>query len=355
MSQVWVGNFAFEDQLIGKETQNSTTLRFEAELAPLLAGAAAPEDLVLCPRPVTEDFRQRLTPICGELPRFIALEELMNRHPKSLTIQPWGWSPWIHRIFSQLGVQQAPSLEAVRNANSRMTTQSLARDLNVLQRGECLISSVSEFAEAIQGEAFAEGYVLKTNFGQSGRGQLHGTQTEPDESTLRWISRRLKHDGFLILEPKLKAVQEFGIQWDIPRRGAPILHGITLLKSDESHGYLGSELGLSAADHPALAEVLIIQEQAAIRLQAIGYWGPVGIDAMVYISKHNEFKARPLQDINARWTMGRLALAWGRRCFSEKTRCCWEVSPDQPQPNAILTSPEIVGGQNVIYKTWCSR
>ncbi|OYW15327.1 MAG: hypothetical protein B7Z55_15100, partial [Planctomycetales bacterium 12-60-4] len=52
---------------------------------------------------------------------------------------------------------------------------------------------------------------------------------------------------------------------------------------------------------------------AGNELQAAGYFGPVGIDAMWYRDANGKLACRPLQDINARWTMGRLALGWRRR------------------------------------------
>jgi hypothetical protein len=52
--------------------------------------------------------------------------------------------------------------------------------------------------------------------------------------------------------------------------------------------------------------------RAAHLLQRLGYFGPLGIDAMQYRADTGEIRLRPLQDLNARYTMGRLALGFGR-------------------------------------------
>ena len=50
----------------------------------------------------------------------------------------------------------------------------------------------------------------------------------------------------------------------------------------------------------------------AQRVQQLGYFGPLGIDAMQYRDEAGAIRLRPLQDVNARYTMGRLALGFGR-------------------------------------------
>jgi hypothetical protein len=50
----------------------------------------------------------------------------------------------------------------------------------------------------------------------------------------------------------------------------------------------------------------------ATRLQKLGYFGPLGVDAMQYRDDAGRGRLRRLQDINARYTMGRLALGFRR-------------------------------------------
>ncbi len=53
-------------------------------------------------------------------------------------------------------------------------------------------------------------------------------------------------------------------------------------------------------------QVLEDSRFAAESIAAIGYWGPLGIDVVGYQTGELSLRWRSLQDINARWTMGRL-------------------------------------------------
>jgi hypothetical protein len=65
-----------------------------------------------------------------------------------------------------------------------------------------------------------------------------------------------------------------------------------------------------ASDCEQWAPAIPMAVQIGRELQAIGYFGPVGIDVMRYAHQSGEVRLRCLQDLNARWTMGRLALGW---------------------------------------------
>ncbi|MCA9082192.1 MAG: hypothetical protein KDA58_16640, partial [Planctomycetaceae bacterium] len=74
-----------------------------------------------------------------------------------------------------------------------------------------------------------------------------------------------------------------------------------------------------------------------------------GIDAMRYRDRSGDLRIRPLQDINARYTMGRIALNWAHR-FGQPGR--WVHMEAQPSPQGIATTPAHVGGQPVRRRTW---
>ena len=91
-----------------------------------------------------------------------------------------------------------------------------------------------------------------------------------------------------------------------------------------------------------------------------GYFGPVGIDAMRYFDADLKIsRTRPLQDINARWTMGRLAAGWFERLGVDRPMTWWHG----PRPvldaatvsfEPIATSPEDIDGTPVSHRTWLS-
>jgi hypothetical protein len=106
-----------------------------------------------------------------------------------------------------------------------------------------------------------------------------------------------------------------------------------------------------------LGQVLSDARRVAADVQQLGYYGPLGIDAMVYRGLGNVPMLRTVQDVNARLTMGRVALEWFRR-FSDSDRPAWLLVPLEwlndggestslTNPARRLTSPRVVNGQTV--------
>jgi hypothetical protein len=96
--------------------------------------------------------------------------------------------------------------------------------------------------------------------------------------------------------------------------------------------------------------------RAARRLHGLGYFGPLGIDAMRYRAADGSIRLRSLQDINARWTMGRLSLGW-QRCLQPGDTGCWRHGPTESGDGitgrrTVRTSPEVVGGSAVDHQSW---
>jgi hypothetical protein len=159
-------------------------------------------------------------------------------------------------------------------------------------------------------------------------------------------------------------LEEIGIQFDVPPSGAPRLLGIAPLVCDAAGQYRGSwftDPPGDAADFQRRWQYAVeMADQAARRVQAIGYFGPLGIDAMRYRGPEGAVWFRPLQDINARWTMGRLSLGW-RRWLQKDEHGFWWHGPraEAPAfPNAVLsldrmirTSPQQIEGTPVHHSS----
>src|SRR5262249_53438740 len=104
---------------------------------------------------------------------------------------------------------------------------------------------------------------------------------------------------------------------------------------DRSGVYRGSRLACPAGEvepwEPAVTNAL----RVAHVLQEKGYFGPLGIDAMQYRDGSGQIRVRPLQDLNARHTMGRLALEF-RRVVPEGWCACWlHPGVAQTQGNSV--------------------
>ena len=95
-------------------------------------------------------------------------------------------------------------------------------------------------------------------------------------------------------------------------------------------------------------------------LASLGYFGPVGIDCMRYYDPEAGCDGlRVLQDLNVRWTMGRLAAEWSRTLSGEPI-LWWhgarETAPEWAQSAEwIATSPDSIDEQSVSHRTWLAQ
>lgn len=364
MPALWVGNLDFEEQLQGQLHPSKSVRRHIAELTPCLVAVMQPGDYLLCPLTVPQSFQSYCEDTgCSDrkmldLRSFDQIAEMIDDIDE---IQPWGWSPSIAVIANLLGIaDRGPTAEHVSQANSRAFSFALSQQLDCGLDGEVEIRSIQELESAVSNRAFSNGCVVKLEFGQSGRGQIISRNAKLDTREINWIRNRLarktRPGERLFLEPKLNSLAEFGIQWDLPVDGEPRLHGITQLQSSARGQYVSTIVRPDISEWQSqLDEILRFQEKAVREVQSLGYFGPVGIDAMIYQDRSGDRRLRPLQDINARWTMGRLAIKWADICFPHQDRVFWVHSTERPTPDAICTSSETVGGEPVKHRTWCHR
>lgn len=89
----------------------------------------------------------------------------------------------------------------------------------------------------------------------------------------------------------------------------------------------------------------------------MGYNGPIGVDSMVYYGPDDGPELRSVQDVNGRFTMGRIALEWFRK-FAESNRPAWLLIPPDwlsnsgnlaslRNPTGRQTSPSAINDQPV--------
>lgn len=208
----------------------------------------------------------------------------------------------------------------------------LERQLGVALPGAARITRIEEIADVVRrsasqfGESASEhAWVIKANFGMAARERVLGRGPTLSITNERWLQRRLPSDGAVFFEPWLRRRAEIGIQWTLPKigHGQPELQGITPLLTDKQGGYRGSEFSLDVTVPTEWQCAVDVTQQAALRLQQLGYFGPLGIDAAIYEDSSGRALARPLQDINARYTMGRLALGF-RRLLRPGERGVWQ-------------------------------
>ena len=347
MPRLFLGNFEFEHRLADLSRQLSRNLeRINAELAMSWLAIADDGDLIWTPQQIEPEFLDRLRQ--SGLPTVIPVTSLDNL-PADLEVVPWGWTDEVRRFCDVRGWRQnIPSQAAVRATNSRRFSSDLEQEWQVGLAGAGQVGSLDDVQQRIKQFDPASRWVIKAEFGMSGRERIVGSGI-PGDSQSRWIQKRLEDDGILFFEPWVDRVSEVGIQIEIPQSGAPVLVGVVPLMSDERGQYSGSEFAPKAADSILATwdAAITISLQAASRAQQLGYFGPIGIDAMQYRDHEGVTRFRPLQDINARWTMGRLSLGW-RRFLNANESGSWRFGTtnlsDTANCRVIETSPRTIGG-----------
>jgi hypothetical protein len=138
----------------------------------------------------------------------------------------------------------------------------------------------------------------------------------------------------VFVEPWVDRVEEVGIQIEVPRIGNAQLAGITQLVCNDAGQYQGSwftnppDAGGDFSNRWRTAVDIALR--AAEKMQDRGYFGPLGIDALRYRLSDGSLHVRPLQDINARWTMGRLSLGWKSFLLPNKFGFWWHFARNDP-------------------------
>lgn len=312
MPRVFLGNFDFEHELAaGRNWQPAAALqRINAELACSWLAEANADDLIVTPLPIDPQFARDWATQTGVLPRF---QTEVTDGCRGWTLVPWGWSAQAADWGRTRGlVCDHPPLEVARSVNDRLFSHGLEVEWNLGLAGSAVIQSVEELRQQLK-RLRPERWVLKSRFGMSGRERLLGRNDELPDASQKWLASRLIRDSSVVFEPWVEKIAEAGMQWEVPCEGPPKFLGMTPLLSHAQGGYRGNRLEIDPTQFDTVWEPAIeATRHAAERIQQLGYFGPLGIDAMQYRDPSGKTLLRPLQDINARRTMGRLTLGWRR-------------------------------------------
>lgn len=320
MSRIFHCNFGFEHELVDPGFQPSRSLLgLFTQLSVAWIKIAQPGDIVWLPEgaPLPESCPPDIVVTSSRT----ALIDLLTQRKVPYDFIPWGWSLPALANFEALRSNsvraEIPTLDVVKACNSRWFTWEQEERLGgVLISGEAIEKSISSVLRTMGDverwlggmSADSTPWVIKAEFGMSGRERILSRRAAT-ESQLQWCRKRLDAGELLIAEPWLDRIAEVGVQWHVTPGEDPNCISVTHLDCDAHGQYLNSSP--IAREGLAAHWIAAIEHQRPVvrSMAEAGYIGPVGIDAMLFRHRleNREVEAiRPLQDINARWTMGRL-------------------------------------------------
>ncbi|MBD3420726.1 MAG: hypothetical protein GF398_11465 [Chitinivibrionales bacterium] len=243
---------------------------------------------------------------------------------KGCTASPWGWNRSAVQVYSSLQADiQHPPLDAVRRANSRLFSYTIAGkyDLGV---PDTIHFTDTKALTAYLSRARNHPHVIKTSHGHAGMGFRHvspGCAQEP-------ILGSLPQQGDFFVEPWLKRREDFSVRYDLDTTG-----GIRDLSLHETqNNSAGVFYGIYLDPHqrrlqPWRERMIRTAHIVARQLHAIGYFGPVGIDALVYTNSAGNPQLASLLEINARDTMSSIACALRDKLHARDRHCLLMLAP----------------------------
>lgn len=299
-SRLWLMNADFEAELASATYRRRPTIdRRNRRLAPTLLWLARAGDALSLEAPWTDAERAAADE------RGVALQ-LPGSDAGGQSLEPWGWTPSVVGAGRSIGASLAhPPLDVVALVNGKPFSHALERELGIVTPGAALASTVHELdamaARACPGSD--DKWVVKAPFGFAARERVLGRGPRLDPPSSLWASRRLaRGDGPLLFEPWLDVRSEYGVQLDVAPSGEVSLRGISRMTTNGAGATTGFTLG-APCDAGIVRELETVARTVGRRLAAEGYWGPAGVDALEHANG-----LRPLLEINARHTMGRVAL-----------------------------------------------
>jgi hypothetical protein len=286
-------------------------------LAAHLLWLARPGDALLLREPWSEQLQ-------GEAQRreveLVSPSQPASRPTRIFT--PWGWTPSAVTAGLQAGaaVMRSIPFAIVARVNSKLWSHALEVELGWALPGAATASTFEELREAVARACPKDGdkWVIKSPFGFAARDRVLGRGPTIEEPQAKWSQRRLAKGETLIFQPWLEVIREYGIVMEISPDGALEIHGISDLQTNGAGTGAGYILGRPPAPH-RVRELERVAALVGERLFKEGYHGPAGIDALEHTGGLN-----PLLEINARYTMGFVALAV-ERSLRPATPVFWSI------------------------------
>lgn len=212
--------------------------------------------------------------------------------PRGAKITDWGASLLIQNFAKERRLSYAmPDWEVVKLLNSKLF--SFERFPLPGAERICTMQELQNYLKKSDGPV-----VVKDCLESSGRGHYFFFPGRPLNT--KNLESLLSQNHPLIAEPWVQRTRDFSTQWKISPKGEIHYLGLTICHNDALGKYRASEIG-----NPSFTIDLKIYEKLLEEIAALGFFGNLGIDGMIY-----ENGMQPVVEINPRKTMGFAALAF---------------------------------------------
>ncbi|HZS48845.1 MAG TPA: hypothetical protein VFC63_27480 [Blastocatellia bacterium] len=301
-------NADFETELAAASGHYRRPAIFEQinrQLAEKLLWLTSPGDAIIAKPPWSDDFvREAKT----RLVDLISEDDPKDQAHKEFT--PWGWTESAKAAGEKIGaIVRAIQVDIIRKVNSKLFSHALEKELGIALPGSATATNLDELKHVVALGASSNDakWVIKSPMGFAARDRILGRGPTLESPQEKWCARRFSLGDTLIFQPWLEVVREYGVQMMIGEAGQIEILGISDLQTNGAGAATGYLLGRKPSAE-RVAELERVAEIVGRRLFAEGYSGPAGMDAL-----EHKNGLHPLLEINARYTMGFVALAVERQ------------------------------------------
>lgn len=236
--------------------------------------------------------------------KLIAIDGDVDQSHRVFT--PWGWTKNAVTIGEKFGaIVRHPPLETVARVNSKLWSHALELELGIARAGSAIASTFEELQMAVSRACPnpEDKWVVKSPLGFAARDRVLGRGAILEGAQATWTQRRFARRETLLFQPWLDVMREYGVVMNILPDGEIIIEGISDLQTNGAGTGTGYILGRKPSPQRA-DELLNMAKIVGARLFKEGYTGAAGMDALEHTGG-----LHPLLEINARYTMGHIALA----------------------------------------------
>lgn len=236
---------------------------------------------------------------------------------ENMPYKPWGWSPSLLYTLRKAGVNDSFLLSDMQMGQIRVLSgrQCCVKILESFSRMDGLCGKAMTCNSMAQVKKYItslERCVLKAPWSGSGRGIMYVSSKEWNDSAEGWVSRVLRVQGEIMVEPLYNKVCDFAMEFYADGNGSVSFVGYSLFDTDAHGNYKGNFLLSDGQMKKILSQyipdevfdnVCRTMEESLASLLNKDYCGFLGVDMMICL-EDGRYLLHPCVEINLRMNMG---------------------------------------------------